>query len=362
MRISWVDNAKAIGIFLVVFGHTKGIDPLIRNFIYSFHVPLFFFLSGVLLKDKYLGGTLKSFIMKNIKRLVIPYASFWFISYLYWLPTHSIQGRTHRYEHSSLLEPLWGLLVGTGEALRVNAALWFFTCLFCTAVSFYWIAKVREKKKIMSILILLGLVGPLIHGYIDIRLPWNVELSFVAIVFYGLGYVVSRSGAFRVAGFPKTRFLAVAALFGILLLTVKFNGRVNMNRMQFGNLALFYLGAFSGIGLIMVISHIVPGNIFFEWLSRNSIVVFPLHLLIFSVFTGTGVKVFGLEYSFKEDLIFSVLYTMGVMGVCFPVSHILRRYSPWTIGARNTSPGKLSARTEKSRPRVSLSEKPATIK
>lgn len=46
-RVEWVDVAKGIGIILVVLGHNQSPDYIIK-FIYSFHMPLFFFLSGYL--------------------------------------------------------------------------------------------------------------------------------------------------------------------------------------------------------------------------------------------------------------------------------------------------------------------------
>ncbi|WP_368384475.1 acyltransferase family protein [Polaribacter sp. AHE13PA] len=39
-RINWIDQIKGFGIILVVIGHNF---PLIENYIYSFHMPLFFF-------------------------------------------------------------------------------------------------------------------------------------------------------------------------------------------------------------------------------------------------------------------------------------------------------------------------------
>jgi len=245
-----------------------------------------------------------------------------------------------QYAESSPFDPFIGLFYGVGETLYVNGVLWFFTCLFCTTILFYWVLKLKDRRVILFVLIFLGLLGPLIHHYMNVRLPWNLELSFVAIVFYGLGYVVSKSEASRVVIFSKSRFLAIAVLCGILLLTVKSNGRVNMNRMQFGNLALFYLGAFSGIGVTILVSQIVHRNIFSEWLSKNTIVVFPLHTLIFSVFTGIGVIVLGIDHSFKDNFMFTVLYTIGAFAVCFPTSYILTNYFPWIIGRRTTLPMK----------------------
>lgn len=57
-RLDWIDKAKGIGIILVVYGHVaRGIFNagipmneksfgIIDSVIYSFHMPLFFFLSG----------------------------------------------------------------------------------------------------------------------------------------------------------------------------------------------------------------------------------------------------------------------------------------------------------------------------
>ena len=49
-RIDFIDVAKGIAIFLVVYGHTYDGRNL-HLFIYSFHMPLFFFISGLLFKE-----------------------------------------------------------------------------------------------------------------------------------------------------------------------------------------------------------------------------------------------------------------------------------------------------------------------
>lgn len=46
-RIKWIDLTKGVAIFLMVCGHT-GIPSLISNWIWSFHMPLFFIISGML--------------------------------------------------------------------------------------------------------------------------------------------------------------------------------------------------------------------------------------------------------------------------------------------------------------------------
>ena len=44
-RIGWIDTAKGIGLLCVILGHLS--IPLVDAWVYFFHMPLFFFLSGV---------------------------------------------------------------------------------------------------------------------------------------------------------------------------------------------------------------------------------------------------------------------------------------------------------------------------
>lgn len=51
-RETYIDIAKGIGIILVVIGHLHGINHIIHDFFYLFHMPLFFIISGYLYNHK----------------------------------------------------------------------------------------------------------------------------------------------------------------------------------------------------------------------------------------------------------------------------------------------------------------------
>jgi fucose 4-O-acetylase-like acetyltransferase len=92
VRIAWLDYAKGIGIILVVYGHVisglsnagvlqtisvaskQALDLSVQG-IYTFHMPLFFFLSGLLLKDHQLKTDRQRLIFakKKISSLMYPY-------------------------------------------------------------------------------------------------------------------------------------------------------------------------------------------------------------------------------------------------------------------------------------------------
>lgn len=83
-RIDWLDNARGIGIVLVVIGHALGglIDSSLGPgqyaprqaffLIYTFHMPLFFLLSGLLVSRRLEKGA-KPFLMGLLPTIVVPY-------------------------------------------------------------------------------------------------------------------------------------------------------------------------------------------------------------------------------------------------------------------------------------------------
>ena len=84
MRNLWVDYAKGIGILLVVLGHVLGglmragiaegeIWGDIFNIIYTFHMPLFFLLSGMFVERSVVSKGVGSFVLSKIDTIAYPY-------------------------------------------------------------------------------------------------------------------------------------------------------------------------------------------------------------------------------------------------------------------------------------------------
>ena len=72
MRLNWVDSLKGLGIFLVIMGHLKP-PQIVWLWIFSFHIPLFFFISGYVFNSKKYLDNPKIFITSRFKQLIIPY-------------------------------------------------------------------------------------------------------------------------------------------------------------------------------------------------------------------------------------------------------------------------------------------------
>jgi len=78
-RIGWVDIARALGIFAIVLGHTVE-DGATMRYLYSFHIPLFFFLSGAAFRVR--DASFGAFVKKRAFSLLLPYGIFALVSQL----------------------------------------------------------------------------------------------------------------------------------------------------------------------------------------------------------------------------------------------------------------------------------------
>jgi len=84
-RNDWAGYAKAIGIILVVYGHVarglvnaglpmdKHWFELVDSVIYTFHMPLFFFLSGLFFYDSLVKRGTTGMIVNKIDTIIYPY-------------------------------------------------------------------------------------------------------------------------------------------------------------------------------------------------------------------------------------------------------------------------------------------------
>ena len=84
-KMRWINIAKGIGICLVVIGHFNPIDSptywgVLNSFLYTFHMPLFFFISGYLYK--YIKNNYFNSLKTKFQRLGIPFITIAFIYFL----------------------------------------------------------------------------------------------------------------------------------------------------------------------------------------------------------------------------------------------------------------------------------------
>lgn len=82
-RVEWLDSLRGVAMFTVVLGHVASLSKSMQTLIYSFHMPLFFMISGALFKvEKY--SSLKECAIDKAKKLLIPYCWLYAVNVPFW--------------------------------------------------------------------------------------------------------------------------------------------------------------------------------------------------------------------------------------------------------------------------------------
>jgi len=87
----------------------------------------------------------------------------------------------------------------------------------------------------------------------------------------------------------------------IHLIVIKYNTNVDINAGRFGNLFLFYAGAFVGILFWVIIAMFLPYLSIISQIGKNTLVIFSLHMRVFSVLTAIAVFILEIPVNYLED-------------------------------------------------------------
>ena len=177
-----VDFLKGFGILCVIAGHLNCAFWL-KSFIYLFHMPLFFMISGYHFDQK---SSLVMFVRKKVATVLYPYFTFGCLYIAFeWLLAF-IQGQTCGI--SFLIKKLTALLYGN-YIFENNAdylgVLWFLVCLFYASVLYRCIKEIvngRRSQLLTSVaLAIVGSVLGRITYANGIRLPWCLDIVPMAV-------------------------------------------------------------------------------------------------------------------------------------------------------------------------------------
>lgn len=191
VRDRTLDIAKAICIILMVVGHS-GCPTYLYNFLYLFHVPCFFFISGWLLSDKYLDD-LKTGLLKKAQGSYVPFVKWTLIFLLF----HNVFASMHIYADSyswqTFIERVVRAFTMTGGESLLGG-FWFLISLFWASVGAVLFLHFLHKNQILTFIniwggVILLLIITTFWHYLPISLPQMFgEQTLLATIFYLSGY------------------------------------------------------------------------------------------------------------------------------------------------------------------------------
>ena len=346
-RIEYLDIAKGIGILLVVLGHNdfEVISPFIQRMIYSFHMPMFFFLSGYFINASI---PFFDFFKKRFNALMKP---FFFTIFLIYFTSVSFEKMGFTTAITRIVKSLYG----SGHYLDW-VQLWFLPHLF--AVSLYaflfitLVSKLRNRWITWGVLLAtLAIAIPFLHAFYPFPLsilgkdyelwglPFSLDLVLVTGFFFILGNEV------RQVTTEKTfdNWLLLAATGGVVvLLNILFPYEIDFNIRLYESFLVNTTEAILGILFILALSrqidlHTTRLASFFRYLGNISLIILLFHVPVQAFWAQKVVNVTG---NFPLGIIIG--FIMGVLGPIL-IYEIFIRFNPvasWWFGRKAETPAK----------------------
>ena len=275
-RNTVIDFAKGATILLMLFDHIR----VGGNFITSFHMPLFFILSGYFYKDIPLRET----IIKKAKGLLIPYVVIDLTLSLIEIIKIIIIGGFDIKEE--LLSRLVGFVTGNNRH-----ATWFFISLFLSHTIYAVIVIISKKSKILyAILVLTVSVGGYFISTPKLFLPYQIDLAMMCVLFISIGHM-SHKYYEKVPSVVKYIGLAISLPIWIVGI---YEGGIVLSFRYFPVYPLCVIAAICGTYVMMYVykylNKIPYFNTLIRWYGRNTITIMFLGCIcLHSIYWGDNV-------------------------------------------------------------------------
>lgn len=312
MRNPTIDIFRGICMLFVVIGHTSYIAPGLREFIYSFHMPAFFILSGYLFnqnKDELLNEA----ILAKFSRLVIPA---WFMGLVCSIPflLLLVFGK-YNITLEIFFTKFYGTMTGDprGNGNFMSTPIWFLFTLF-TIEFIAIISRKICKDKMHLILLSIGILGIVISQYNPPITPFNLFVSLTSVFYFSIGLIVKR------LGFKLKRDFLTQILFINLLFLMFYNLGSDMDLAQnqigsggslFINILISLVGSYV---VLMLSSNVINKYIarYLIWFGKNTMPVIGFDIYT-NVLSTMIINVMGLKGDWVLILILRFILLSGII-------------------------------------------------
>lgn len=378
-RVGFIDAARLYGIFLVYYGHF--IESMMKvgvataavqyKFIYSFHMPLFFVLAGYVAREIGKETSTKTYIQHRVRTRLIPFA---FFATILILPTFLVSGNHGPLDLSSWTGYSAGLKATFLWGLPTfNIPTWFLLCIFSLEILHLLAGRfLNTNFRLVLAIVLLCLVGGFLNASFDVYNPLKGKLfsylylpeAFFIYSFYLFGIFLRRSNVFAIQSQSYLKYgLTAIPLLVIVLFTYDLNkgsftfhvyDAVVAMFSSHGNQFWFYLTAFSGSTMVLLLAQATPKIPLITWLGSNTLVLFCLNGFFYHFVNDRLAKQVA-AYSDSHISLISVgvVVTFASLLLATPMIKIFNSYLPWAVGFKKKSEEKMAPKKTIKRGEVS---------
>ena len=351
-RLDHLDMVKGIGIFFVALGHMEDIATGTRVWISSFHMPLFFIVTGILMAVR--NEPARDFaecVRKRAKGIIVPYL--WF-SLSYFIIDIANLNVVHNIDlHTFIVDTI------DSATFYGMSVLWFLPALFCASVGFLFLKKKYPDRIVAILLIVIAVVSYVIKlqfaKIYEVHEDSLVITSLINIVyiflraaiaqsFVGYGYYAKRlfdrysERGSKIMGYISSRpgsFITGCVLLAVNIMLAMKNGCADLRNVILNNVAIYYIAAFAGCFGIILICRAIPAIKPVTYFGRNSIIVMACHINYYILYAG--IKLAWLVDSFNKHAkhyVFVAVTMITVFALSAIVIEVINRYFPFVLGKK----------------------------
>jgi len=324
-RIAWIDTARGISIALVVLGHTILPHPWLV-YVFSFHMPLFFFLSGYLFNPQRHPDWWQ-FLKKKALTLLLPYLIFYLLNYIYWIL---------RFNPQDYWEPIRTMLVSTDAIHAPFIPLWFLTCLFVLEIYFYFLQKFLPSFYLLIAVLASTALGIYLSAIKHLALPWGIDIALAVTIFYYAGFTIKQKLDFPTKLNLNWLIPITAATLGLNFYLARLhNYQVSLFYRGYGNIALFLIAAFAGTIGYLLLARILKETVFakiniWEFLGKNTLIILGAHTVFYyfvSDFFHWQLNIYP-----RTSTFFAFIFTTCTLFILWPLIYLVNTRFPFILG------------------------------
>lgn len=278
-RVEWIDILRGFAILLVILGHN---NPPFMAYIYGFHMPLFFILSGYLFDEKL---SLKEHFKRIINRYVLSYFLLCFLNLIIYYIEVMIVNGTLQLTLATIISNIKDIIIVFEPGMQGCFQLWFLPALAIALSVFTLCMQIKVRAlRWASVLFMSGFGFWL--GYHNIKMPFRFSIAFVAVLFVGFGYLLKKYEALKVFDNIDSIVLKILIIVGFIAAGYfaidrnMINGPIDMSDAIYRNQALFIIGATTWVSVLIILFSRIKGHNLVE----NTLGVFGRHTIFFLAF------------------------------------------------------------------------------
>ena len=282
-RVKYIDIARGIAILCIILGHLG--NATINRIVYTFHVPIFFLITGYFMSDKM---STREFCQKRIRTLILPYVYTCILMILFSFLKGLLSGNAI----SNIIKWTVASLYGAGDTYTkpfyINGigAIWFLLASFWASVWFKIILSLEEKKRLFSV------VALFLAGYYSAKfiwLPLSIQAGCCAVSYIYVGYMYKKVKIEKIKIMSEVRRAINLLALVVWLDFIKNFKSFWMVHCDFGRGIMDILGCLCGCYVIIKIAKLIQNKTstigdFFAYIGEYSIFILCIHLLELNLF------------------------------------------------------------------------------